>query len=79
MFWSDHPKSKNYNKLIRFRDSSYESLFRKNHTYDIILVINYNIYPIVKEKGSAIFLHISKPNFEGTEGCVAIEKENIIK
>ena len=42
-------------------------------------MINHNTDPIVPGKGSAIFLHISKPNFEGTEGCVAIEKENIIE
>ena len=75
MFWSDHPKSKNYNKLIRFRDSSYESLFRKNHTYDIILVINYNISPIIKGKGSAIFLHIAKKDFSPTSGCIALKKK----
>ena len=43
MFWSDHPQSEHYNKLIRFKDSSYENLYKENHTYDIILVINYNI------------------------------------
>ena len=79
MFWSDHSQSENYNKLIRFKDFSYENLYKQNHTYDIILVINYNISPIIKGKGSAIFLHINKPNFEGTEGCIAIEKENIIE
>ena len=72
MFWSDHPKSKNYNKLIRFRDSSYESLFRKNHTYDIILVINYNISPIIKGKGSAIFIHIANIKQYGSlPACMA--------
>ena len=75
MFWSDHPQSKHYNTLIRFKDSSYESLYKENHTYDIILVINYNISPIIKGKGSAIFLHLAKKDFSPTSGCVALKKK----
>ena len=60
-------------------DASAEKLFRDDDLYDLLCVINHNTDPIVPGKGSAIFLHISKPNFEGTEGCVAIEKENIIE
>ena len=75
MFWSDDPKSKHYNKLIRFKDSSYENLYKVNHTYDIILVINYNIYPIIKGKGSAIFLHLAKKDFSPTSGCIALKKK----
>ena len=75
MFWSDHPQSKHYNKLIRFKDYSYENLYKENHTYDIILVINYNISPIIKGKGSAIFLHLAKKNFSPTSGCIALKKK----
>ena len=75
MFWSDHPQSKHYNKLIRFKDSSYEYLYKENHTYDIILVINYNISPIIKGKGSAIFLHLAKKDFSATSGCIALKKK----
>ena len=73
MFWSDHPQSEHYNKLIRFKDTSYESLYKENHTYDIILVINYNISPIIKGKGSAIFLHLAKRDFSPTSGCIALK------
>ena len=75
MFWSDHPQSEYYNKLIRFKDSSYENLYKENHTYDIILVINYNFSPIIKGKGSAIFLHLAKKDFSPTSGCIALKKE----
>ena len=78
--WCDDPKSKLYNQHVQFPfDSSAEKLFRDDDLYDLLVVINHNTDPIVPGKGSAIFLHISKPNFEGTEGCVAIEKENIIE
>ena len=78
--WCDDPKSKLYNQHIQFPfDASAERLFRDDDLYDIICVLNYNTNPIVPGKGSAIFLHICKPNFAGTEGCVAIEKKNILK
>ena len=78
--WCDDPKSKLYNQHIQFPfDSSAEKLFRDDDLYDLLCVINHNTDPIIPGKGSAIFLHISKPNFEGTEGCVAIEKGNIIE
>ena len=80
MGWCDDPKSKNYNKLI-FYPFNYKSekLFRKDNVYDIILVLNYNMYPIKKNKGSAIFIHISKKNYKKTEGCIAIRKYEMLK
>ncbi len=79
MYWSDNPQSEHYNKLIRFKDSSYENLYKENHTYDIILVINYNISPIIKGKGSAIFIHLAKKNFPPTSGCIALKKKCIFE
>ena len=61
MGWCDDPKSKNYNKLIKLPSTfGYEKLFKKENVYDIILVLNYNMNPIVKNKGSAIFIHVVK-------------------
>ena len=75
MGWCDDPRSKNYNKLIRIPSKfNYEKLYKKENIYDIILVLNYNMKPIIKNKGSAIFIHVAKRNFEKTEGCVAIKK-----
>ncbi|MAJ24393.1 MAG: transpeptidase [Rickettsiales bacterium] len=78
MFWSDHSPSKYYNQLINFRDISCEQLFKENNTYDIFLVINYNYNPILKGKGSAIFMHIAKENLTPTAGCVALKKNCLI-
>ena len=75
MGWCDDPKSNNYNKLIKLPYVyKHEKLFRKENIYDIILVINYNMNPVKKNKGSAIFIHVAKNNFEKTEGCIAIKK-----
>jgi len=59
--WCDDPKSKFYNKLIKLPQKySYEKLYRRDNIYDLIAVLNYNINPTIKNKGSAIFLHVAK-------------------
>ena len=80
MGWCDDPLSKNYNKLIKIPSVyNYEKLYKKDNVYDIILVLNYNMNPIVKNKGSAIFIHVTKANYKKTEGCVAIKKVHLLK
>ena len=80
MGWCDDPNSKEYNKLIKLPfKNSYEKLFKKENIYDIILVLNYNMSPIKKNKGSAIFIHIAKKNYKKTQGCIAIKKTELLK
>ena len=80
MGWCDDPRSNQYNKLIKLPFiHRYEKLFKKENIYDVILVLNYNMNPIKKNKGSAIFIHVARNNFKRTEGCVAIKKMNLIK
>ena len=80
MGWCDDPNSKQYNKLVKLPSVyKYEKLYKKENIYDIILVLNYNMNPIVKNKGSAIFIHVAKKNYKKTEGCVAIEKKQLVK
>ena len=56
-----------------------EKLYRKDNIYDIFINIKYNQFTIVKKKGSAIFLHLSKKKYKPTEGCVAISKKDFFK
>tara|TARA_Y100001970_G_scaffold16953_1_gene19122 strand:- start:23750 stop:24241 length:492 start_codon:yes stop_codon:yes gene_type:complete len=80
MGWCDDPNSRFYNRLIYFPfKKSAERLFLKKNIYDLILVLNYNIRPVIKNRGSAIFLHIANKNFSPTKGCIAIQKKNLIK
>jgi len=80
MGWCDDPKSKLYNKLINFPFKySAEKLYRKENTYDIILVLNFNLNPVRKNKGSAIFIHVAKKNFQPTQGCIALNKSDLIE
>ena len=80
MGWCDDFKSKDYNKLIKIPFKySYEKLFRTDHIYDVVILINYNYKPIIRNKGSAIFLHIAKKNYQKTAGCIALKKKHLLK
>jgi L,D-peptidoglycan transpeptidase YkuD (ErfK/YbiS/YcfS/YnhG family) len=46
--------------------------------YDLILVLNYNMKPRIKNKGSAIFIHVAKKNYKKTAGCIALKKAHLI-
>ena len=80
MGWCDDPNSKNYNKLINLPSKySHEKLFKKNNIYNVIVVLNYNMKPVIKNKGSAIFIHIAKNNYQPTQGCIALKKNDLLK
>jgi len=78
MGWCDDIRSNKYNKQITFPFKYHaEKLWLKNNTYDIIVVIDYNLRPVIKNRGSAIFLHIAKKNYQTTKGCIAINKKDM--
>ena len=80
MGWCDDPKSNFYNRQIKLPTKySHEKLYRNDSLYDLIVVLNYNMNPIIKNKGSAIFLHIAKNSYQKTKGCIALKKEHLIK
>ena len=65
MGWCDDSESKKYNKEIKLPSKySAEKLYKKNNSYDIFINIKYNHFPIVKDKGSAIFLHLSDKKYK---------------
>jgi L,D-peptidoglycan transpeptidase YkuD (ErfK/YbiS/YcfS/YnhG family) len=72
--------SSSYNKEINF-PSKYraEKLYRRTYVYDLVIHIKHNCSPAKKNKGSAIFLHIAKKEYQKTEGCVAISKKDFLK
>ncbi|MDC3173763.1 L,D-transpeptidase family protein [Candidatus Pelagibacter sp.] len=78
MGWCDDINSKYYNKLFKIKKNiKHEKLFRKDNKYDLLIPINYNTKPIIKNKGSAIFIHSTK-NYKKTAGCVAISKKDFL-
>ena len=80
MGWCDDPHSKKYNKEINFPFRySAEKLFKKGKSYDIFINIKYNQKPTRKNKGSAIFLHLTNQQYKPTKGCIAILKKDLLK
>lgn len=82
--WCDDPQSANYNQTITIPNSySHETMMRDDRLYDICLVMDYNIPKrdsyIGRNKGSAIFFHLTKSNGAPTRGCIAIEPELMLK
>ena len=79
MGWCDDVSSNYYNKQIKIsKKIGHEKLHRKDNLYDIIVVLNYNLNPIIKGKGSAIFLHVAKKNYNKTQGCIALKKNELL-
>ena len=81
--WCDDVRSHFYNKFIKTNNSrlvnlSYEKLWREDNVYDIMLQISHNTKPIIKNKGSAIFIHCSFEDLSTTSGCVALRKRDLL-
>tara|TARA_B100001093_G_scaffold314072_1_gene299669 strand:- start:227 stop:769 length:543 start_codon:yes stop_codon:yes gene_type:complete len=81
--WCNDVNSKYYNKYINIKSSpfnkiSYEKLWREDNAYDIIINISHNTKPIIKNKGSAIFIHCSFDDLRTTAGCVALKKRDLM-
>ena len=78
--WCDDINSELYNQKIIFPyELSAENLYRDDDLYDLICIIDYNLNPIIKGKGSAIFLHVASSDYSPTHGCVAIKKDELIE
>ena len=78
MGWCDDVNSNFYNKLIKFPfNKSAEKFWIKDNIYDVIIILNYNMNPILKNKGSAVFLHVARKNYTPTKGCIAISKKDM--
>ena len=78
MGWCDEPNSKYYNKEILIKNGvKHEKLFRKDSSYDYLIVINYNTKKIEPYKGSAIFIHLTK-NYKPTDGCISLQEKDFI-
>ena len=78
MGWCDEVNHFKYNRLIRINKKiKHEKIFRNDHKYDFLIPINYNSIKPKKNKGSAIFLHLTK-NYKKTLGCVALKKNDFL-
>tara|TARA_B100000123_G_scaffold217627_1_gene166102 strand:- start:83 stop:577 length:495 start_codon:yes stop_codon:yes gene_type:complete len=79
MGWCDDIKNSKYNKLIRISKKKirHEKMYRKDNKYDLLIPIKYNMLKPIKNKGSAIFIHLTE-NYKPTAGCIALKKNDFL-
>jgi len=77
--WCDAPDDPNYNRPVKLPyPASAEQMWRQDHLYDLVVVIGHNDDPVVPGKGSAIFMHLAKPDYSPTQGCVALAYDDLL-
>lgn len=78
--WCDEPGDAGYNRLVRRPyPASCETMTREDELYDVVVVLGHNDNPPTPSAGSAIFLHCAKPGFPTTEGCVALQRSDLLR
>lgn len=78
MGWSDDPNDPSYNTCVGLPyNFSHEKLWRDDDLYDLFITIDHNTNPTVAGKGSAIFIHKLRPELSSTEGCLALQPEDL--
>lgn len=76
--WCDDPADPAYNRPVKLPyDASAERMWREDHLYDVVVVLGHNDDPPVPGMGSAIFLHLAKPDYAPTHGCVAVARADL--
>lgn len=76
--WCDDPAHPDYNRMVRLpHPARCEELWRPDAVYDLIGVLGWNDAPVERGRGSAIFLHVARPGYAPTEGCVALDAADL--
>ncbi len=76
--WCDQVGDRNYNRPVRHPyPASAEQLWRQDHVYDVVVVLSHNRVPRVQGGGSAVFMHLARPGYAPTEGCVAFAERDM--
>ena len=76
--WCDDPTHPEYNRQVRLaHTASHETLWRDDGLYDLVIVVGHNEDPPTPGLGSAIFIHVARPGYAPTEGCVALKLDEL--
>lgn len=77
--WCEDPQDRNYNRPVRLPYAGgADSLKRTDHLYDLVVVLGYNDRPRIKGRGSAIFIHLARPGYTPTQGCIALTRRDLL-
>ena len=76
--WCDDPRDAAYNRPVSLPyPTSAEPLWREDRLYDLIVVLGHNDDPVVPGAGSAIFMHVARPDYSPTDGCIALARVDL--
>jgi L,D-peptidoglycan transpeptidase YkuD (ErfK/YbiS/YcfS/YnhG family) len=76
--WCDDPDDRSYNRPVRLPyRGRHERLWRDDHRYDIVVVLDFNFARPRPGGGSAIFIHVAGPGLTPTEGCIALSERDL--
>ena len=74
--WCEDPRDRHYNQPIRLKpDHPGDRLKRADRLYDLIIELDHNTRPRIAGRGSAVFIHVARPGFAPTAGCVALKAD----
>jgi L,D-peptidoglycan transpeptidase YkuD (ErfK/YbiS/YcfS/YnhG family) len=77
--WCDEAADPRYNQPVTHPyPASAEKLWRDDDVYDVIVILGHNDTPVVAGMGSAIFMHVARPDFSPTQGCVALALSDLL-
>jgi L,D-peptidoglycan transpeptidase YkuD (ErfK/YbiS/YcfS/YnhG family) len=77
--WCDAPGDRNYNRPVQLPyPASAENLWRSDTLYDVVVVLDYNVRPRIRGRGSAIFMHLARPGYTPTAGCIALQRPHLL-
>jgi len=77
--WCDDPAHNSYNQLVKLPfTASHEKMWREDNVYDVVVELGHNDTPPVPGLGSAIFMHVAKPDYSPTHGCIALAVEDLL-
>ena len=79
MGWcNDTSFPKKYNKLFKIQKNiGHEKLKRKDYKYDFLIPIKYNFKKPITDRGSCIFIHLTK-DYKPTAGCIALKEKDFL-
>ena len=78
--WCDDPDHPDYNRPVGLpHPARAETLWRDDGIYDVIVILGHNDDPPAPGLGSAIFLHVARPGYTGTDGCVALARADLLE
>jgi L,D-peptidoglycan transpeptidase YkuD (ErfK/YbiS/YcfS/YnhG family) len=78
--WSENPGDRNYNRPVRrSANEPGDRLWRNDALYDLFIEIDHNVRPRISGRGSAVFIHVARPGFVPTAGCVALRLQDLLR